>query len=78
MLCRILYVARFNEQQIFIKRVVASAGDTVEVNRGRLIVNGAARNEPYIKVCDLLLDLESLLGCQHTKLSPSKLTHSEP
>lgn len=39
----------FNEQQIFIKRVVAAAGDSVEVNNGRLIVNGAARDEPYIK-----------------------------
>lgn len=39
----------FKEQQIFIKRVVASAGDTVEVKRGRLVVNGVPRDEPYIK-----------------------------
>ena len=31
---------RFSEQQIFIKRVVAGAGDTVEVRDGRLSVNG--------------------------------------
>lgn len=33
----------------YIKRVVAVAGDTVEVRDGRLYVNGVAQNEPYLK-----------------------------
>jgi signal peptidase I len=41
--------ARLLEDDIFIKRVVAVGGDTVEVRGGRLLVNGVARVEPYIK-----------------------------
>lgn len=39
---------RFSDKQIFIKRVVAAAGDTVEVKNGKLIVNDVPRNEPYL------------------------------
>lgn len=39
---------RFSEKQVFIKRVVAAAGDTVEVKNGKLIVNDVPRNEPYL------------------------------
>jgi Signal peptidase, peptidase S26 len=39
---------RFSDKQIFIKRVVAGAGDTVEVKNGKLIVNDVPRNEPYL------------------------------
>jgi len=41
--------SRLLEDDVFIKRVVAVGGDTVEVKGGQLYVNGAARVEPYIK-----------------------------
>jgi signal peptidase I len=41
--------SRLLEDDVFIKRVVAVGGDTVEVKGGRLFVNGVARVEPYLK-----------------------------
>jgi signal peptidase I len=37
----------------FIKRIVAVAGDTLELRRGALFINGTAVDEPYIKEPDL-------------------------
>lgn len=41
-------LSRLLEDDIFIKRVVAVGGDTVEVKGGKLIVNGVPRVEPYL------------------------------
>jgi signal peptidase I len=38
----------FLDDDVFIKRIVATQGDTVEVKNGRLYVNGQPRTEPYI------------------------------
>lgn len=35
--------------KVFLKRVVAVGGDRVEVRRGRLVLNGAAVTEPYLR-----------------------------
>lgn len=43
------YPTFFYTWKDFIKRVVAVEGERVEIHDGKVLVNGAERNEPYIK-----------------------------
>jgi signal peptidase I len=43
-----IIVFRQDPTHDFIKRVIATAGDTIEVKDGKVIVNGKVLNEPYI------------------------------
>ena len=36
-----------NKDVVFVKRVIATPGDFIEVRQGQLIVNGVAQNEHY-------------------------------
>lgn len=43
--------AESSDKDTFIKRVVGVAGDRIELRRGRVIRNGSATREPFIRGC---------------------------
>ena len=38
--------------EVFIKRIIGLAGDKVAIDRGKVIVNGSALPEPYVRFAD--------------------------
>ena len=38
--------------EVFIKRIIGLAGDKVAIDRGKVIVNGSALSEPYVRFAD--------------------------
>ena len=41
-----------NPKRDFVKRVIGVPGDTIEIQRGKVLVNGVALNEPYVTHTD--------------------------
>ncbi|KGN62554.1 thylakoidal processing peptidase 1, chloroplastic [Cucumis sativus] len=49
-----------SSDEVFIKRVVATSGDVVEVQKGKLVVNGVAQDEDFV-LEPIAYDMEPLL-----------------
>ena len=57
----------------FIKRIVATAGDTVEIKNGYLYINGKALDEPYINKVRSTFGGEEIKECQMVVVPDNKI-----
>ncbi len=45
-----------NPREVFVKRVVAAGGDRLRIRNKKLIVNGVAQDEPYVRIATPYID----------------------
>ena len=59
-----------NKDVVFVKRVIATPGDFIQVRQGQLIVNGVAQNEHYTAPHASSYTMEAMVCSLHLFLLP--------